>query len=91
MDLSLSPEQLELHAAIGKLLDRHRKLPQALPVHRVESADLQRDLADAGYLDVARTEGFGPVDAVLLVAAIAQLPYVMEAGASALVAPLPHH
>ena len=45
---------------------------------------MQRDLADAGYLDVARTEGFGPVDVVLLVAAIAQLPYIMAAGASAL-------
>ena len=48
---------------------------------------LDATLAEAGFLDIAREEGFGPIDAALVVERLARLPHVIEAGASAIVAP----
>ena len=48
---------------------------------------LDATLAEAGFLDIAREDGFGLIDAALVAERLARLPHVIEASASAIVAP----
>jgi hypothetical protein len=48
---------------------------------------LEATLVEAGFLDIAREEGFGPIDAALVVERLARLPHVVEAASTALIAP----
>lgn len=52
------------------------------------SGALDTALAEAGFLDIARLDGFGPLDAALVVERAARQPGVVEVAASALVAPV---
>lgn len=51
------------------------------------SDDLDTALAESGFLDIAREEGFGILDAALVVECLARHPHIVEAAASAIVAP----
>ncbi len=48
---------------------------------------LDQELAQSGFLDIAREDGFGPLDAALVVECLARAPQIVEAAASALVGP----
>lgn len=87
MDLSPSQEQALLQDSTDRLLARHRgaSLHQDA-VHY--SPSLQQELAQGGYLAVASQEGFGPLDAALMVERVARAPMSVEIAASALVGPL---
>ncbi len=52
------------------------------------SETLDAELAVSGFLDIAREEGFSPLDAALIVERIARLPLCAEVATSALVGPL---
>lgn len=88
MDLDLSEEQAGLQAAIRQLLARHSKPIESRGAYFERSPALEADLRASGFLDIAREEGMGPLEASLLVEEVAKLPYATEIGATALVAPM---
>src|SRR5205085_11069485 len=57
------------------------------PVLFAYATELDQTLAESGFLDIAREEGFSALDAALIVERLARLPQVIEAAASAIVAP----
>jgi alkylation response protein AidB-like acyl-CoA dehydrogenase len=87
MDLSLTPDQAVILDAVDTLTR-----PYAGPVHdtgfALTSEELDRELAEGGFLDVAFDPDLGTVTAALIVERLARLPYAVEAAASALVRPL---
>jgi len=88
MNTEFSAEQKELIATIDNLLDRYKVPANARAVPWLRNEQLESDLAASGYLDLAVTEGYGLLDAMTLVEAVAKLPYSVEVGASAIVGPL---
>jgi alkylation response protein AidB-like acyl-CoA dehydrogenase len=88
MDFGLDGQQAALLDALDQLLRRHAELPIERRADRYYyNQPLDQALAESGYFDIPRTEGYGPVDATLVVEQLAKLPGVVEAGASLLVAP----
>ncbi len=88
MNLDLTSDQLTLQTAIEQLADHHRTVPTGTIDHFVPGVALERDLEENGFFDVARQDDMGAVEAALLIETIAQLPFTVEVGASALVAPM---
>lgn len=88
MDFELSDDQQMLMTAFEGLLERHRDLPIGPHGYVHYSADLQAELADAGFAEIATQEGFGLLDAALLAEAAAHCPASVEFAASAMVGPL---
>src|SRR3954466_5625790 len=86
MDFGLDEDQQALVDAVRSIRRPFDALPMA---HKRDgswfAADLQRTLAEGGYLDAARA--IGPLEAALIVTEAAQSPCVVETGASALVVP----
>jgi hypothetical protein len=87
MDLDLTPDQAGLLDAVGKLTAAFRVQPPGAAQDFLVSAELEDRLNDGGFRDVARFDGMGALEAVLLTETIASLPYVCEFTASAIVAP----
>jgi hypothetical protein len=89
MDFDLNADQAALEAGIRSLTERYRGLPTPhQPGHFLSGETIARELREAGYYDVARQEGMGSLEAVLLIETVATLPYAVEAAGSALIAPL---
>lgn len=88
MDLSLTPDQVAILDAIDSLTKRFA----SPPIHDISFAlisdELDRELAEGGFLDVAFDPDLGTVSAALIVERLARLPYAVEAAASALIRPL---
>jgi hypothetical protein len=72
--------------SVEKLLDRYRGKNLAETYAQYDK-DLAGDLQTTGYLSISGEEGYGPLEAALLVEAVAKLERVVEIGASSLVAP----
>lgn len=88
MDLALSSDQVAILDAIDSLAK-----PYASPAlhdtgFALVSEDLDRALAEGGFLDVAFDPDLGAVSAALIVERLARLPHAVEAAASALARPL---
>ncbi|MET0270904.1 MAG: acyl-CoA dehydrogenase family protein [Sphingomonas sp.] len=88
MHLSLNDDQTAILDAVDALAK-----PYAAPATHdtpfaLVNADLDRELAEGGFLDVGFDPDLGAVSAALLVERLARLPYAVEAAASALVRPL---
>jgi alkylation response protein AidB-like acyl-CoA dehydrogenase len=88
MDFDLSEDQQLLMTAIETLLEGHAALPAGSHGTTLYSKALQAELAASGFLDVAKEEGFGPLEAALLTEAAANCPHGAEVAASALIGPL---
>jgi hypothetical protein len=89
MDFDLSEDQTVLLSALDSILDPYRDIAVAdRNSFAVYATGLDAELAENGFLDAAKTDGMGPLDAALIVEAIARLPQVVESAASALVAPM---
>ena len=88
MDFEYSDDQKMLMTAFEGLLERHRELPIGQHGYVHYGADLQTELAEAGFADIAAQEGFGLLDAALLVEAAANCPASVEFAASAMIGPL---
>jgi alkylation response protein AidB-like acyl-CoA dehydrogenase len=88
MELKLSEDQAMLVSSLQSILDRHQDLPAE---HRRDrsyySWDLDSQIVANGFLDAARTEGMGALEAALVVVETATVPAAVETGASALIAP----
>jgi alkylation response protein AidB-like acyl-CoA dehydrogenase len=88
MDLSLSDDQVAILDAIDTLTRPYvgallHEAGFALP-----DAQLDRDLAEGGFLDIGFDPDLGAVSAALVVERLARLPQSVEAAASALIRPL---
>jgi hypothetical protein len=87
MDLDLTQDQAGLLDAIGKLTASFRTPPPGAAQDFLVSTDLDARLNDGGFRDVARFDGMGALEAVLLTETVSSLPFVCEFAASAIVAP----
>jgi hypothetical protein len=88
MQFTLNEDQSALLSGLSRITDGFREAPPG--ENRTASYyahDLDRALETSGYLRCAEFEGFGALEAALVVQHIARLPVVVEAGASALIAP----
>jgi alkylation response protein AidB-like acyl-CoA dehydrogenase len=91
MDYELNADQATLVDGISSLVDRHVDAPRdgqvSARVHFHYSQALDRDISDGGFFGIAREEGFGALEAALLVEQVYRSPSVAEVAASAIIAP----
>jgi hypothetical protein len=88
MDLSLTPDHLAILDSLDSLAKPYASVPIGDHALALTSAELDRALAEGGFLEVASDPDLGTVAAALIVERLARLPYATEAAASALVRPL---
>jgi len=88
MELALSDDQVQILDAIDTLAKPYASVPIHDISFALTSAELDRELAEGGFLDVAAMEELGLETAALVVERLARLPFAVEAAASALVRPL---
>jgi alkylation response protein AidB-like acyl-CoA dehydrogenase len=88
LNFGLTEDQSSILAGLDQLLASHAPAAPTEAVFAACSETLDAALAQAGFLDIAREEGFGPLEAALVVERLARLPLALEAGASALVGPV---
>jgi hypothetical protein len=88
MDLELTEDQSAIAAAVEQLIARH-PLSHTVPVGPFQlSGDLERDLIASDFLNVARNQGYGALEALLVIEGLSRSPFVVESAASTLVLPL---
>jgi alkylation response protein AidB-like acyl-CoA dehydrogenase len=86
VNFQLTEEQSALVAAVQEILQDHSALPQSARLQSYwYNAELQRLLAENGYLAVGRE--LGRLEAALVVIEAAKVPAVTEVSASSLVTP----
>lgn len=88
MDFDLTEDQQAIESALDQIVERHRELPVGSAAYVQTSGALERDLESAGFMDIARQDGLGALEAVLLIDAVARTPFAAEVAASALVVPM---
>jgi len=59
----LTGDQAALLSAIERVLARHRRLPVGTAREYLQSDELERDLNESGFLDIAREDGIGSLEA----------------------------
>lgn len=87
MNFELSEDQSTVLSGLDQLLVPYQATPIEPITHQYSEA-LANDLAQSGFLDIAREEGFSVLDAALIVEQVAKAPQVVEAAASAIVGPI---
>jgi hypothetical protein len=87
MNFGLTGDQASMMTEVDRLLARLSLAAHTEPLVAPYSDVLDRAVADTGFLDIARVEGFGPLEAALVAERLARLPQIVEAAASAIVAP----
>lgn len=88
MQLSLSEDQTQILDFIDSLTRPYAGVPMHDISFALTSDQLDRELVEGGFLDVAAIPELGPVTAALVAEKLARLPFAIEAAASALVRPL---
>ncbi len=90
MDFELNEDQRAILDAVDALLDKHTSVERAIELTKRGDYDLELEVAlqQAGFLDLVQGDGTGPLEAALVVEAVARAGGVVCVGASALVAPL---
>jgi alkylation response protein AidB-like acyl-CoA dehydrogenase len=89
VDFEPSQDQAAILAALGALLEQHAGAKRAITLagKGEYDVDLERALDESGFADVARAEEGGPLEAALVVEAVARHAGVVAVGAGALVVP----
>jgi hypothetical protein len=87
MNFELTSDQEALVSAIDKLAQRFQLKPTEFHGFALAGHDLERELEDGGYFDIAQVPELGPLAAALAVDRLAQLPYTAETALSMLVRP----
>ncbi len=88
MDLALTDDQRAILDALDSLVRPFEDAPLHDASFAATSAELDRNLRQGGFLDVAADPDLGTVTAAIVAERIARLPYSTEAAANALVGPL---
>jgi len=87
MDFTLTSDQAALSGAIDKLAARFEIKPTDFDGFTLEGRELDRELENGQYFDIAAIPEMGPVSAALAVERLARLPYTAEVALSMLVRP----
>jgi len=89
MDYTPTDDQQAILDAVEQLLASHAGATRAIELNKKGEYDLSLDavLSAAGFLDMALGQESGPLEAALLVEAVARAAGVVSAAAAALVAP----
>lgn len=87
MNFGLTDDQASVVGEVERLLQGLPLAAHTQPVVAPYSDELDRAVAESGFLDIAREDGFGPLDAALVAERIARSPHIIEAATSAIVAP----
>ena len=87
MNFELTSDQEALVSAIDKLAQQFQLKPTEFHGFALAGAELERELEDGGYFDIAQVPELGPLAAAMAVERLAQLPYTVEAALSMLVRP----
>lgn len=87
MDFQTTSDQEALIDAVEQILGKHTDLPADGAFHNYD-AGLDATLRESGFLDVAREEGMGALEAALIVESVCKSTAVVEVAASAIVAPM---
>ncbi len=88
MNFSLTDDQTSVLAGLDQLIAASVEPTVQHAVTHLHSPVLDAAVTNAGFLAIGREEGFGPLDAALVVERLAREPRVIEAGATALIAPI---
>ncbi|MGE0387687.1 MAG: acyl-CoA dehydrogenase family protein [Gammaproteobacteria bacterium] len=90
MDLTLNPDQQQIVDAAEEILRRfagHERAKRLIDANQYDF-ELHEKLAEAGFMDIARGDGTGPLEAALVADAVARAGGIVAYGAGALVAPM---
>ena len=87
MNFELTPDQEALVSAIDRLAQQFRLKPTEFHGFALAGHELERELEDGEYFDMARVPELGPLAAAMAVERLAQLPYTAETALSMLVRP----
>jgi Acyl-CoA dehydrogenase, C-terminal domain len=87
MDFELDENQAIVQDAVLGIFEPYRPLPPGASAFFLDAPELEQTLAESGFFEIAKTEGYGALDAALLAFEAARLPVRLEVTASALVAP----
>jgi hypothetical protein len=87
MDFKLTADQDALLSAIDKLAVRFETKPTEFHGFALVGSELEQELADAQYFDIAQIPELGPLSAAMAVQRLARLPYTAEIALSMLVRP----
>lgn len=87
MNFTLNEDQSSLMTGLEQLLASEAPPAPTEPVFTAYADGLDAALAGSGFLDIAREEGFGPLEAAMVVERLARLPQTVEAASTAMIAP----
>jgi len=87
MDFRLTSDQEALVAAVDKLAQRFELKPTEFHGLALAGTELERELEDGSYFDIAAVPELGPLAAAMAVERLARLPYTVECALSMLVRP----
>lgn len=87
MNFGLSDDQASVLAEVERLVLGFSSTEPGEPAAASYSSGLDLALSESGFLDVARDDGFSVLDAALVSERVARSPHIVEAAASAIVAP----
>jgi Acyl-CoA dehydrogenase, C-terminal domain len=88
MDFELTEDQVAIAHALDQLVQRHAEFPVGSSGYALSSAALERDLEASGFRAIARHQDLGALEAVLVIEAVARIPFATEIAASTLVVPM---
>lgn len=88
MDLSLTDDQRAIIDALDSLVRPFEDAPLHDAPLAATSGELDRQLAEAGFLEVAADPDLGPVTAGVVIERLARLPFATEAMAAAMFGPV---
>ena len=87
MDFRLTADQEALVSAVDKLAARFEAKPTESRGFTLIGLDLEQELEDGQYFDIAQIPELGPLTAAMAVERLARLPYTAEIALSMLVRP----
>ncbi len=87
MQFSLTPDQAAVADAIDRLARQFDTKPTEFDGFALESPELEKELEEGQYFDIAAFPEMGPVTAALAVERLARSPFTVEAALSMLVRP----
>jgi hypothetical protein len=87
MDFRLTPDQEALVSAVDKLAVRFEAKPTEFHGFALVGRELEQELEDGQYFDIAQIPELGPLAAAMAVERLARLPFTAEIALSMLVRP----